>query len=94
MRWRDGKRQVNDTRCGSSRLRAGMGTFIVIDAEAPSAAAAHAGIEAAYAAIEAVETKMHPTRAGSDVAAINAARPDPRCACTRGPGRCSTSASA
>lgn len=54
------------------RLRTGLGTFIAIEASAPSPEQVDAGIEAAFAAIAAVEQRMHPSRPGSDLARINA----------------------
>jgi thiamine biosynthesis lipoprotein len=48
-----------------------LGTFVAIDAEASSAAAGESAIAAAYAAIALVEDLMHPTRAGSDLAALS-----------------------
>ena len=57
------------------RLRPAMGTWIALHAEAASEGSAIAGINAAYAAIRRVEVRMHPRDAGSDLAAINAARP-------------------
>lgn len=53
-----------------SRLRIAMGTFVAIEAEARSAATAERGIHAAFEAILTVERLMHPTRAGSDLAAL------------------------
>jgi thiamine biosynthesis lipoprotein len=53
-----------------SRLRIAMGTFVAVEAEASSAAAAERGITAAFEAILAVERLMHPTRTGSDLAAL------------------------
>lgn len=53
-----------------SKLRIGLGTFVAIDAEARNAQAARRGIAAAFDAIAVVERLMHPTRAGSDLAAL------------------------
>jgi thiamine biosynthesis lipoprotein len=50
-----------------------MGTWVALHAEADSDALAIAGVEAAFAAVRRVEARMHPTRAGSDLAAIHAA---------------------
>jgi thiamine biosynthesis lipoprotein len=50
-----------------------MGTWVAIEATAESEAVAARAIEAAFAAFATVERCMHPTRAGSDVARINAA---------------------
>lgn len=51
-----------------------MGTSVAIEAAAEAEATALEGIEAAFAAVLAVERRMHPTRAGSDVQRINTAR--------------------
>lgn len=51
-----------------SRLRFGLGTFIAVDAEADSSAAREAGLRAAFDAIALVDTLLHPTRHGSDLA--------------------------
>jgi thiamine biosynthesis lipoprotein len=53
-----------------SRMRIGLGTFVAIEAEAPSARAGELGIEAAFSAIGAVDRLMHPTRSGSDLDAL------------------------
>ena len=53
------------------RLRTGLGTFLAVAATAPSLAQAEAAIEAAFAAMTAVERRMHPSRDGSDLARIN-----------------------
>jgi FAD:protein FMN transferase len=55
-----------------SRLRVALGTFVAIDAEASNPADAERGVAAAFAAISAVERLMHPTRRGSDLAALAA----------------------
>ncbi len=58
----------------SKRLRIALGTWVAIEAggvagrDDPVEA-----IDAAYAAVAAVEARMHPTRPGSDLARINAA---------------------
>lgn len=57
-----------------------MGTFVAIEAAAPSETIATSAIEAAFAAVAEVERLMHPTRMGSDVARINAAPPGARTA--------------
>jgi FAD:protein FMN transferase len=69
----------------SKRLRIALGTWVAIEAEVAIEAGAAASpdhrvtdetaqaIDAAYAAISAVEARMHPTRPGSDLARINAA---------------------
>jgi thiamine biosynthesis lipoprotein len=51
-----------------------MGTLVAIEADLDTEFAACTAIEAAFAAIRRVESRMHPTRPGSDLAAIAAAR--------------------
>lgn len=51
-------------------MRIGMGTIVVVDAQAHSEPDALKGIEAAFAAIAQVEALMHPTRDGSDLLAL------------------------
>jgi FAD:protein FMN transferase len=63
--------QTSDTLDGTSRLRIGMGTLIAISAAADSAQRELAGIDAAFAAFEQVAKLMHPTRSGSDLAAVH-----------------------
>jgi FAD:protein FMN transferase len=57
------------------RLRVALGTWVTIEATAPTEPSAVAGIEAAYRAIAEVEWRMHPSREGSDLARINSAPP-------------------
>jgi thiamine biosynthesis lipoprotein len=57
----------------SKRLRIVLGTWVAIEAMAADADEELSAIEAAYAVIGAVATRMHPTRPGSDLAAINSA---------------------
>src|SRR5712664_2088958 len=63
------------------RLRIALGTWVAIEvtgAAGPDDQVADEtteAIAAAYAAISAVEARMHPTRPGSDLARINAAPP-------------------
>src|SRR5256886_6809817 len=59
--------------CRLRRLRVALGTWVAIEASAPSEAAAAQAIEAAYAAFAEVERRMHPEREGSDIARINSA---------------------
>src|SRR5256885_2735254 len=59
--------------CRLRRLRVALGTWVAIEASAPSEAAAAQAIEAAYAALAEVERRMHPEREGSDIARINSA---------------------
>src|SRR5271169_2066338 len=56
----------------SSRLRIGLGTFVAVDAQANTANTARLGVAAAYDAVALVEKLMHPTRGGSDLAALRA----------------------
>jgi thiamine biosynthesis lipoprotein len=64
--------------CFARRLRIGLGTFIAIEAHADTERAALTGIEAAFAAVAAVEARMHPQRPGSDLQRINDAAPGER----------------
>jgi FAD:protein FMN transferase len=62
----------------SKRLRIALGTWVAIEAVATgsdeqASLLAVEAIEAAFTAISAVEARMHPTRAGSDLARINGA---------------------
>jgi FAD:protein FMN transferase len=57
------------------RLRPAMGTWVTIEAAASTESLAVAAIEAAYRAISDLESRMHPRRAGSDLARINSAAP-------------------
>jgi FAD:protein FMN transferase len=66
--------QSSDSPCAASRLRIGMGTFIAIDAEANTAQSTLSGIKSAFAVVAQVERLMHPTRTGSDLAAIHRGR--------------------
>src|SRR5262245_12891779 len=58
-----------------SRLRVAMGTWVAVEGRHERAAALFSAIDAGFAAIQEVERLMHPSRAGSDVAQINQARP-------------------
>jgi thiamine biosynthesis lipoprotein len=58
-----------------TRLRIALGTFVAVEAEACDADTAQSGIEAAFEAISTVESSMHPTRPGSDLAALRACAP-------------------
>jgi FAD:protein FMN transferase len=55
-----------------------MGTWIAIEATAPSESLAVAGLEAAYRALTDVELPLHPRRPGSDLERINSAAPGTR----------------
>ena len=56
------------------RARVALGTLIAIEATASGEAQARGAIESAFQAIAAVDERMHPSRAHSDVARINGAR--------------------
>ena len=53
-----------------SRMRIALGTFVCIEAQAPSREAAESSLSAAFAAIATVERLMHPSRSGSDLALL------------------------
>jgi thiamine biosynthesis lipoprotein len=53
-----------------SRLRIGMGTFIAIEAGADTREICDLGVSGAFRAVAQVERLMHPTRGGSDLAAM------------------------
>ena len=53
-----------------SRMRVALGTFVAIEAQAPSEPAAEKGIAAAFAAVAEVDRLMHPSRPGSDLALL------------------------
>jgi FAD:protein FMN transferase len=55
----------------TSRLRIGLGTFVAIEAEAATPAVGDRGMAAGFDAIARAGNLMHPTRAGSDVAAMS-----------------------
>lgn len=55
------------------RLRPALGTYVAIECRAADQAAAERAIDAAFVAIACVEERMHPTRAGSDLAILRAA---------------------
>jgi len=57
------------------RMRLAMGTFVAIDASARTEERARRALEAAFGAIWDIERRMHPTRAGSELARINGAAP-------------------
>ena len=50
-----------------------MGTLVAIEARSPDAALAERAINAAFGVIHNVESLLHPTRAGSDLARLNRA---------------------
>jgi len=52
------------------RLRLALGTFVAIHCRAADLATAERALESAFAAIETVATRMHPTHHGSDLSAI------------------------
>jgi thiamine biosynthesis lipoprotein len=54
----------------TSRLRVGMGTFIAIEAFADAQEISDLAVAAAFDTIVRIERLMHPTRSGSDLAAM------------------------
>lgn len=56
------------------RMRMGLGTWVVIEARGGSAACALQGLEGGFARIRHVEERMHPQRAGSDLAHLRQQR--------------------
>jgi len=58
-----------------TRLRIALGTFVAVEAEACNEGAAEGAIGSAFAAVSTVERLMHPTRPGSDLAALRACPP-------------------
>jgi FAD:protein FMN transferase len=62
----------------AARLRVGLGTFVAVEADATEEALAERGVIAAYQAVQTVDELMHPTREGSDVAALNRCVPGAR----------------
>lgn len=58
-----------------SRLRPLFGTFVAIEAASESEQAGMTAIDAGFAAMQRLESLMHPTRPGSDLARIAATRP-------------------
>jgi thiamine biosynthesis lipoprotein len=55
------------------RMRLDLGTLVVVEALAVTAARAQQGIEAAFAAIAELGRRLHPSRPGSDLHRINSA---------------------
>ena len=55
------------------RVRPAMGSFVALEVAAANEGVAIDAIEAGFAVVRHVEARMHPTRAGSDLAAIRAA---------------------
>jgi thiamine biosynthesis lipoprotein len=53
------------------RVRPVLGTFVAVRCSAACDSQAVLALESAFRAVSRVETLMHPTRAGSDVAALN-----------------------
>ena len=50
-----------------------MGTLVCIRAEATEESLAHAALDSAWESLRAIDLRMHPTRAGSDLAALHTA---------------------
>jgi thiamine biosynthesis lipoprotein len=59
-----------DTPFSATRLRPGLGTLVAIEALANSPEISDLSVAAGFEAIAAVERLMHPTRSGSDLAAL------------------------
>ena len=57
------------------RMRALLGTFVVIEATAPCVEAAHSAIRAAFATIAELQTLLHPGTARGDLTRIREASP-------------------
>jgi FAD:protein FMN transferase len=57
------------------RMRLAMGTSLVMEASAPTAARAQAALLAAFAAVDQVARLLHPTQPGSDLARLAACVP-------------------
>ncbi len=57
------------------RMTVGLGTFVSIEVHGPPAVEGAAALDAACAALDRVESLMHPARAGSDIAALAAQPP-------------------
>jgi thiamine biosynthesis lipoprotein len=61
-----------------TRLRPALGTLVAIEARSPETATASRALEAGFAAVHGVEHRLHPTRAGSELARLNRASPGTR----------------
>ena len=61
-----------------ARLRPALGTLVAIEARARDKALAEWAVEAGFEAIRAIESRLHPTRPGSDLARLNRAGPGQR----------------
>jgi thiamine biosynthesis lipoprotein len=61
-----------------ARLRPALGTLVSVEARATSEALAERAVAAGYGAIRAVESRLHPTRPGSDLARLNHTEPGRR----------------
>ena len=55
------------------RMRIAMGTSVLIEAQAPTRAAAETAIAAAFAVLETVARRLNPAEPGSDLHALNSA---------------------
>ena len=58
-----------------SRLRVGFGSFVAVEAQAAAPVEAGRALKVAFESVALVERLMHPTRAGSDLAALNTSVP-------------------
>ena len=61
-----------------ARLRPALGTLVSIETRAASEVLAERAVAAGFEAIRAVESRLHPTRPGSDLARLNHAEPGRR----------------
>jgi thiamine biosynthesis lipoprotein len=52
-------------------MRVSMGTFVAIEATAPSDHASLAAVDAAFAAVDEIDRRLHPGRANGDLSRIN-----------------------
>src|SRR5262245_42170442 len=68
------KMPADDALMACRRLRPMLGTFVAIECRAHDNQTAEEAMAAAFDALRCVEERMHPTRPGSDLAAINAAQ--------------------
>src|SRR5262245_35233185 len=65
---------ADDALMSCRRLRPMFGTFVAIECQAVDHETAEHAIAAAFDALRCVDERMHPTRSGSDLSAINAAQ--------------------
>lgn len=65
------------------RMRFAMGTSLVIEASAGTPLAARAGLVAAFAAVDELAQRLHPSAPGSELACLNACAPGEAVVLTR-----------